>query len=334
MSLGFNESQDGTRLQEHTSYCLEQMRAFAGCYYLVTLVFTTNKKPDAFMNTSYLEACCRVIGEKMECSTDEFLIYLVKIQQLAQSISMTLAFRNNSSLQVDLPVTIIIKSFQQQLESFKNSVPISLADKSPIKAHYHIAEMLLYEIGIQDVQTTASLSPTDRLELLWSCVNATKSFLDIRFSEPLTVYPRFICMASFDFVYSLILCLKLMTLNAPGWDLNTVRKQLCFDELVARQARDLRVLAERRSKGSGSGTWGAALADPFLRLATRLEQFNEVLRAELGNVPEVSKMTPVEALAQTSQDFVQDLDSGFWQAMFTMNPTENLQATTDTPWPY
>lgn len=332
VSLGFNESQDGTKMQEHTSSCLEQMRAFAGCYYLVTLVFTTNKKPDAFMNTSYLEACCRVIGSKMECATDELLIYLVKIQQLAQSISMTLAFRNNSSLQVDLPVTIIIKSFQQQLEAFKNSVPMSLADNSSIMAHFHIAEMLLYEIGVQDVQATASLPATDRLELLWSCLNATKTFLNIRFSEPLSEHPRFICMASFDFVYSLILCLKLMTLNSPGWDLNTVRKQLSFDELVTRQASDLRMLAERRSRGRG--TVGAALADPFLRLATRLEQFNEVLRMELGSAPQMSEMTPVEALAQTSQDFVQDLDSSFWQAMFTMNPSENLQTTADAPWPY
>ena len=308
------------------------MRAFAGCYYLVTLVFTTNKKPDAFMNTSYLEACCRVIEGRMEVSTDELLIYLVKIQQLAQSISMTLAFRNNSSLQVDLPLTIIIKSFQQQLESFRGSLPPTLRNHSSILSHFHIAEMLLYEIGVQDVQATAALPATDRLELLWSCLNATKTFLDIRFAEPISEQPRFICMASFDFVYSLILCLKLMTLNTPGWDLNTVRKHLSFQELVARQASDLKVLAERRSQGRG--TAGSALADPFLRLATRLEQFNECLSMELGSAPQASEMTPVETLAQTSQDFVQDLDASFWQAMFTINAPENSQIPTVAPWPY
>ena len=36
MSLGFTESQAWTKQTEHTSGCLEQMRAFAGTYYLVT----------------------------------------------------------------------------------------------------------------------------------------------------------------------------------------------------------------------------------------------------------------------------------------------------------
>ena len=36
MSLGFTESQAWTKQAEHTSGCLEQMRAFAGTYYLVT----------------------------------------------------------------------------------------------------------------------------------------------------------------------------------------------------------------------------------------------------------------------------------------------------------
>lgn len=70
------------------------------------------------MNTSYLEWCCRVIEEKMEYPTDEFIAYLIRTQQLSQSISMTLAFRNTS-----LPLSMIIKSFQEQIGQLRASIP-------------------------------------------------------------------------------------------------------------------------------------------------------------------------------------------------------------------
>lgn len=37
MSLGFNELQGAVKQSEHSSHCLEQMRAFSGTYYLVTV---------------------------------------------------------------------------------------------------------------------------------------------------------------------------------------------------------------------------------------------------------------------------------------------------------
>ena len=70
------------------------------------------------MNTSYLDSCCRVIEEKMEYPTDEFIAYLIRTQQLSQSISMTLAFRNTS-----LPLSMIIKSFEEQIGQLQASVP-------------------------------------------------------------------------------------------------------------------------------------------------------------------------------------------------------------------
>ena len=36
VSFGFKDSQQYTTKSEHSSTCLEQMRAFAGCYYINT----------------------------------------------------------------------------------------------------------------------------------------------------------------------------------------------------------------------------------------------------------------------------------------------------------
>lgn len=117
VSLGIHESLPSSAPQLHTSASLDQMRTYAGVYYVVTMVFTTNKKHDAFMNTTYLAHCCRVLEEEMEYPSDQLVVFLVRTQQLWQSISMTLAFRNNS-----LPLTLIVKSFQHEIDQLRASV--------------------------------------------------------------------------------------------------------------------------------------------------------------------------------------------------------------------
>lgn len=116
VSLGINESSLPSS-SAPTSASLERMRTYAGLYYLVTMVFTTNKKHDAFMNTSYLAHCCQILEEQREYPSDQLVVFLVRTQQLWQSISTTLASRTNS-----LPLTIIVKSFQHEIDQLRASV--------------------------------------------------------------------------------------------------------------------------------------------------------------------------------------------------------------------
>lgn len=101
------------------------MRAFAGTYYVVTMIFTTAKKPDAFMNTTYLDHCCRALEEQMEYPSDQLVVLMVRTQQIAQSISMTLAFRNNRD---SLPLPLVVQSFQHQVRQLRNTVPENLRE--------------------------------------------------------------------------------------------------------------------------------------------------------------------------------------------------------------
>ncbi|POS71250.1 hypothetical protein DHEL01_v210357 [Diaporthe helianthi] len=289
VSLGFSESQ-AMNDQEHDSTSLEQKRAFTGVYYLVTMIFTTNKKPDAFMNTSYLESCCRVIEEKMEYPTDEFIAYLIRTQQLSQSISMTLAFRNAS-----LPLTMIIKGFQEQIAQLRASIPESVKKHAAIKTQLHVAEILLYEVGIQD-ELSASLLMTERLELLWECLKATRSMLEARFEIPMAERPRQTCLSSFDYTYAMLTSLRLSTLVLPGWDLALVRRELDAGKFLDMQIAEVRWILEKRSGGAWRpdedmdmvGTAAAAATrnlhatlDPLETLYTRLLQLRVPLRAEL-----------------------------------------------------
>ncbi|KAK6065602.1 hypothetical protein SCUP234_12490 [Seiridium cupressi] len=308
--------------------CLEQMRAFAGTYYIITSVFTTSKRPDAFMNTIYLETVCRILGSRAEYPTDSLLVHLVKVQQLAQSMSVTMSANSGNFQRPQfsiLPTVMVVKTLQSQIEDFKASLPADLQDHSGLMAHIHITEALLYEAGLQDIQTeTASLQVTERLELLWSLLCALKSFLALRFTQSIAEWPRFPCISSVDFMYAFITCLKLIMLQAPGWDLAFVRQEISLHVLVERQIQDMEFVVNRRkARPLEIGSPGMqADEDPLSRLMSMLKGVNALLRT----MPEPTTITPTIAETVTPpafDDTMFDLDalSGttpeMWQAMWS-----------------
>ncbi|KAJ4391495.1 hypothetical protein N0V93_005112 [Gnomoniopsis smithogilvyi] len=297
VSLGFNESQEFSKQQDHTVANLEQIRAFTGVYYLVTMVFATNKKPDAFMHDTYLDHCCRILEERMEYPTDQRVVLLVRTQQLSQSISMTLAFRDTKT---SLPLSLIVRSFKHEICKLKNTIPENLVDCGALKTQIHIAEILLYEVGLNE-ELAAGLAPTDRLELLWECLCATKSMLEARFDEKLDGWARSIVLPSFDYTYAMLVCLKLCFLQLPGWDLRLVRKELNLDKYFMTRIGDIQEFTSRRRKkvavDTGSDptretqtTGRSEFQDPFVRLHTRLAQLRVSILAELcANLPPESQ---------------------------------------------
>lgn len=77
------------------------------------------------MDAAGLDACCKILEDRMEYSGDELLVRLVKIQQLEQSISVAMAPENVANLQ-QLPLTMVLQSFQRQLEAFKSTLSPNL----------------------------------------------------------------------------------------------------------------------------------------------------------------------------------------------------------------
>ncbi|CAK7213789.1 hypothetical protein SCUCBS95973_001918 [Sporothrix curviconia] len=242
-------------LRQTTDYppvALERMRTFAGTFYLVALSTTTNKRPDIMMNTPYLETCCQVLERQMEYPTDAYLLQLVRIQQLSQSISLAYSLRTEG-LQMGMSLRYMIQNLRQQIEAFKAQIPEVYHNDVNLVGHLHTAEILLYEAGLQESSShplpkDESMSASDRLELLWACTYAIKNLMRNRFQDHITDQPRSLCLSSFDFTYAFLTSLKLMTLQAPGWDGRRVRSELAFDDLIDRQILDLQLLAERRSQ--------------------------------------------------------------------------------------
>lgn len=275
------------------------------------------------MSTSYLETCCRILESRMEYQTDELLVWLVRVQQLSQSISLTLSFGSNASLlqTSDLPKTLIVKSLQQQIAAFRESVPPHIKANPSLVGHQYIGEILLYEIGLQE---NTGLPVTERLGFLWACVRATQAFFRNKFAEEFRDQPRFVATCSFDFIYASLTVLKLVTLVLPGWDLKIIREELKFDELVDKQIEAMHQIADRRAKASsaraagGVGSEGLA-QDPFKKLGEKLKMLRDVLCGQLDTVfnDNLAKAASAGAMTVTdaTQGIVEDLEGSLWQSL-------------------
>lgn len=290
-------------------------------------IFTTNKKPDALMNTSYLDTCCRVLESRKEYATDELLVWLVRAQQLSQSISLTLAFRANATLKQtsNLPLSLIIKSLQQQLATFRDSVPPHMKSNPSLLCHQLVAEMLLYEIGLQE---NIALPVSDRLDYLWACVGAARAFFDNKFNKLLTSdsQPRFVCMCSFDFIYAFLTVLRLVTVSIPGWDLRVVREEVKLDYMVDKQIQDMECLADRRLRASSAlaAAQGQALddaQDPYRMVAEKLKVLRQALCCQLDGDfnDDLAKAVKAGAMTLTdaAQGIIEHLEGSLWQSLMS-----------------
>ncbi|KAM5351381.1 hypothetical protein ACJ41O_004104 [Fusarium nematophilum] len=319
MCLNFGFKEDANLQGEELDQNLDNMRAYAGTYYLNTLVFTANKRPDVLMNTSSLETCCKVLEGTMQYPSDEYLVKLVRIQQLAQSISLTMATDNLSQHAMKLPLTMVVRSFQDQLDQYSSSLGPRFESNDTLRSHVIVAQVLLYEIALSEQHSTASYVPlTDRLQLLWGCLRSLKSFFDIRFAHRELERPRFLCLSASDFVYTLITGIKLMMLHLPGWNLPHIHSELDMMEIMDQQIRDLVIIIMRRKQGifpraavQPSVPTPQPPEDPFERLLRQLKTLRDLVKIELERLSAGSASTPA---VDFNQDLlVGDFGNDFWQ---------------------
>lgn len=78
------------------------------------------------MNTSHVELCLKTLENAAEYPSDVFLIKLVKSQQIAQNIALTMSFDPNQ--QLPLPIPVMVQTFQEQINNFRETLPKHLQD--------------------------------------------------------------------------------------------------------------------------------------------------------------------------------------------------------------
>lgn len=76
------------------------------------------------MDTAYLEKCCNILEAAKQQEFDPLVVDLTRAQQLAQSISLTMAqvALEPSQQTMEIPVSMVVQSFQGQLDTLRQSL--------------------------------------------------------------------------------------------------------------------------------------------------------------------------------------------------------------------
>ncbi|KAL7939050.1 hypothetical protein V8C35DRAFT_290035 [Trichoderma chlorosporum] len=313
---------------------LEYVRAYMGTYYVNAIVFNTNKKADAFMNTSQLDNFCNLLGSAGEYPSDVYLEKLVRIQMLSQSISMAMTFDPAQPPPMQLPLTMVVQTFQEQIEAYRASLPPHLVDNGTLQCHTAISEILLSDIAISDPHCSAiALSHNDRIQLLWSCLRSLRRFYSvhatIKCCEVLDKEERqFLGLNASDLAYSIITGIKMLLVRLPGWNPRYIVSEMWLREMLDKEIHDVGAIVARRE----SDRWTDE--DPMGRMHKLLKHGRELvdlqlqklkMEAEMGSGSDSTSLSPPAVVNKGEVGpgwmmmGMEDLDDDLWQSF--MNDT-------------
>ncbi|EHY57189.1 Transcription factor opdL [Exophiala dermatitidis] len=226
---------------------LAERRAFLGCFCITFIVSMFARDIEHLRYSQYAEECCRVISDTMEYSSDTYLVKLTELCHFGDRISRTLKFDDwEWSSGIAAPLGACVRSLEAELHQLKASFTLGPSQSAEIRGqrvfdhagllamHYYSIEIYLYEIALGDNVDPARYGnfPMTRLNLLFACLNSTKSCMETFFSLPTLVYfdMPFLFWALVG--HAIVVTSKLNLFVGDGWDQVYVRSVLDFPTTV------------------------------------------------------------------------------------------------------
>ena len=217
------------------------------------------KKIDAVKYTSYIEDCAQVLLGAGEYQSDIGLVAQVRLQHIIDGIGQSLPFdRSNDAKSANLPIGLCIKSFLTELRSVEETllnlchsskfsstfpvVKICLTYKwcglvESLRLHYHIVEIHLYKIGLRETNNSSySTHALGRLEIIYACLNALKSFFEAYNAIPIHTYYSLPLSDFTHFTYAIIVLSKLTFLQEDFWDVSFAQQTVDLLQILDQAA--------------------------------------------------------------------------------------------------
>lgn len=213
---------------------LDEQRALLGCFYLTNIVSTCFKKIDGMQYHAHIESCRQALIDAAEYPSDRYLNELVRIQVAVQDISSSLPAEEHGQ-GWSAPLELYVKSLRSKLDGVRQSLPKELQTDQYLQMHFTSAEVFLFEIGLKDIPREPGFGrhSTRRIDILWSCLCATKRFLDIYLNLPREVDFKLPFITLAQFICTIIALANLSTFEGEDWDLKYVRDFIDFNDVLA-----------------------------------------------------------------------------------------------------
>ncbi|KAF4974577.1 hypothetical protein FZEAL_8549 [Fusarium zealandicum] len=194
----------------------EERRCYLGAYWTNSLLRMCVKDMIAMPSKPSIDEGCLVLERDMQFPSDIYLVHLVRVQQVANSVSATLYqdlddHGSNASSTTLMAVSHLEKEIEKVRATFRPGLP----HQPLLMMSYYLLQIYLYKIGMDDgfnqpESTNTSLFVAKLSHLLVSCLGAVKALIDVFLSLANSIilsipYPNWIQMGHSIFVFSRLL---------------------------------------------------------------------------------------------------------------------------------
>lgn len=219
----------------------EGQRAFLGCYYLSIAFSVALSRPNLLRYSNYMTDCCKRLQADQEFPSDNILLHMIKLYVIGDQVHA--AFRSEDAGAIHADQTrsrMLLQMFESQLKEWKTHLP-SDTRHTAMDLSYAFVEMELHSVGIRMGASPASnVLPSStpqanryRFELLLSCLEAGKAYLDILLAVPTPHYRLFSFIEWMRLPYVLIILSKLSfpsdNYADSHWDIRTAQELVRLD---------------------------------------------------------------------------------------------------------
>ncbi|QDS74137.1 hypothetical protein FKW77_001111 [Venturia effusa] len=200
---------------------IQERRTILGLFLISSVYANYFGRIDHLPWTSYLDECLQILEEKMEVPTDAILVQLVRIQLLCNRVA-TIPWRTTS-----VPQSFFVKTLASDLESLTRTLPPSLESNETLQLATFHAIIVMHEHSLDTCPSATST--LERLDSLWACLSATKSWFALFFCLnviPILQYPQLAMPIFNQLAHCLIVLFRLSTFELPNWDRKRVRQEV------------------------------------------------------------------------------------------------------------
>ncbi|KAH6867731.1 hypothetical protein B0T10DRAFT_569285 [Thelonectria olida] len=219
----------------------DEQRCYLGVFWINSVLRMCVRDMVAMPLRPSINESCAVLEEVMQFPSDRYLVQLVRVQQVAETIGKNLfEDANEANLQVSSTMLVTVSHLEKEVMKLGNTLSQGLSQQAFLTMAYSMLQIFLYKVGMHDRLhqasdlTTPSPHVLQSSHLLVSCLTAVKSlidsFLSLTNSAILSMpYPYWIQVGHSVCIFS-----RLLATNNSSWNLGILTGISNFTETLER----------------------------------------------------------------------------------------------------
>lgn len=217
-------------------------------------------RPNLFRHTEYMTECGRRLESDLEFPSDRRILHLISLRRIDDRINDALRLADSESIpENNLRLQMSLQLLQSQVKEWIGRIPTDSyqcgrplitvsVENSPVSLStlgmelaYNFTDMELHSVGLRmapnPTENAEISSPhsanVDQFNILLSCLDSGKAYLDKILSVPPTQYHLFSFVEWMRLPYVLLIISKLASSNgsrvAAHWNIRTAQERVRLD---------------------------------------------------------------------------------------------------------